>query len=232
MNKKLFEKYLNDPYSLSQASLDQLEKVITDFPYCQVAHLLYVRNLYQQGSIQFNQKLKVAAAYAGSRRQLKSLIENTPVMPEPQQETVQKASAFASEHSDTGEIERPAPAETGTDETTPQPKAEVSQEDFTAYLQRKKEENSEKTKKELIEDFIKEEPTISSPPKHKFFKASEAAEKSLEEHNDLFSETLARIYLKQGNAEKAKRIYKQLMLKFPEKSSYFAAQLKKLDESE
>ena len=49
-----------------------------------------------------------------------------------------------------------------------------------------------------------------------------------EDHSDLMTETLARLYLSQKNYEKAIQSYKILSLKFPEKSSYFADQIKKI----
>lgn len=49
------------------------------------------------------------------------------------------------------------------------------------------------------------------------------------EHNDIATETLARIYAEQGHFQRAIKIYQQLMLKFPEKSRYFAAQIKNLE---
>ncbi len=47
---------------------------------------------------------------------------------------------------------------------------------------------------------------------------------------DLFSETLAEIYLDQGYPEQAKRIYSKLILAYPEKNAYFAALIQKIDE--
>ena len=42
------------------------------------------------------------------------------------------------------------------------------------------------------------------------------------------TETLAQIYLDQGYYEQAKKIYSKLLLRYPEKSAYFAALIKKL----
>ncbi len=52
---------------------------------------------------------------------------------------------------------------------------------------------------------------------------------SLERKPAVVSETLAIIMAKQGHIKEAKNIYSQLILLYPEKSSYFADQIKKLD---
>jgi cytochrome c-type biogenesis protein CcmH/NrfG len=45
----------------------------------------------------------------------------------------------------------------------------------------------------------------------------------------MVTETLARIYVKQGNLPKAIDAYRRLALKFPEKSAFFAALSKELE---
>ena len=40
--------------------------------------------------------------------------------------------------------------------------------------------------------------------------------------------TLARVYLEQGHYEKAISAYKELILKYPKKSSLFASEIKKI----
>ena len=47
---------------------------------------------------------------------------------------------------------------------------------------------------------------------------------------DVYTETLARIYLEQGYPEQAKSIYSKLILAYPEKNAYFAALIQKIDE--
>ena len=63
-----------------------------------------------------------------------------------------------------------------------------------------------------------------------FFDPQRAAKRSLEEHMDLVTETLARIYEQQGNSAKAIATYRQLALKYPAKSAYFAALVRKLEQ--
>ena len=54
------------------------------------------------------------------------------------------------------------------------------------------------------------------------------AVKSIIQNDDILSETLADIHLKQGNFAKAVDMYERLMLQNPEKSVYFAAKIKGL----
>jgi len=73
----------------------------------------------------------------------------------------------------------------------------------------------------LIEEFIRNNPRIG-PVKDDIPK-EDVSEASIKEHDSLFTETLAKIYLKQGYFNKAILAYEKLILKYPEKSDYFAA---------
>lgn len=90
--------------------------------------------------------------------------------------------------------------------------------------------NSEKKKeqerkKEIVDDFIKSPKTSERPS---FFSPVESAKKSLEENQENVSETLAKIHELQGNYGKAIQTYEKLILKIPEKKSFFASRIEEL----
>ena len=80
----------------------------------------------------------------------------------------------------------------------------------------------------IIERFIKEEPQIRPQSSDKLDNENKA-KKSSEDRDELVTETLAAIYTDQMLYHKAIASYKKLMLKFPEKSRYFADKIEQLE---
>lgn len=80
----------------------------------------------------------------------------------------------------------------------------------------------------IIERFIHTEPQIKPLSADKLDNENKA-KKSSEDLNDFVTETLARIYTDQMLYHKAIATYKKLILKFPEKKLYFAAQIEQLE---
>ena len=103
---------------------------------------------------------------------------------------------------------------------------------FTDWLKMKqaglpKESIQKKPGDDLIEKFIKEEPKIGKI-KADFFSPINMAKQSVTDENTFVTETLARIYEKQGAYNKAIEAYEKLILVYPEKSASFAARIEEI----
>ncbi|MBG0860211.1 MAG: hypothetical protein IQL11_11955 [Bacteroidales bacterium] len=83
---------------------------------------------------------------------------------------------------------------------------------------------------ELIDKFIQTNPRIEPAKEKSDIPAEDISKPYIEEGAAFLTETLARIYIKQGYYSKAIGIYEKLCLKYPEKCSYFASQIEKVNE--
>ena len=89
-----------------------------------------------------------------------------------------------------------------------------------------KDDEFKSRKFELINEFIAKNPRISPA---KSTKKVNLAEENLITPEALMTETLARVYLEQKNFKKAIQAYKILILKNPEKSGFFADQIRAIE---
>ena len=154
MKPETFNKYLNDPTLLNTQTVRELSIMVEEFPYFQVARMLLARNLYNIQSEAYPLSLRLAAAYAGDRKKLKSLIEENPEIsytapeielhPKPQTETPNLASGNESsvEHLETieniEEILNETLVETSEDQLKNTESAEISDlkiTDITSVLE-------------------------------------------------------------------------------------------------
>ena len=84
---------------------------------------------------------------------------------------------------------------------------------------------------EIIEKFIKDEPSIERQKLSQTDLPSnqvDLASKAIKDVDSFETETLAKLMAMQGKSRKAINIYKKLSLKFPEKSTYFAARIEEI----
>jgi tetratricopeptide (TPR) repeat protein len=256
MNKDQFISYLTNPEKLNAETLQELNALVKDFPYFQSARILLSINLFKERNIRYDQELKTTAIYAGNRNILKRhidrisrdrvriVVEEQQEQTRPQPETEEKQPAHPESNVSTpksaGEqktAQPPEPAKSSPEKT--------SEEDTIAQLKKiieqrireieaekklkgeeKKKPLSKKVKANIIDEFITNDPSISRS-KGEFYDPLAKAKQSVVEQEDIVSETLANIYFDQGYYKKAVLMYEKLILKFPEKSSYFAALIEK-----
>jgi tetratricopeptide (TPR) repeat protein len=76
----------------------------------------------------------------------------------------------------------------------------------------------------LIEKFLALNPKVT--PSDTAYQVDLTA--GLQNNQDLATETLADIYIRQGHTKKAIEIYERLILKYPEKHVYFASRIERL----
>ena len=90
---------------------------------------------------------------------------------------------------------------------------------------------NESEKDKLISKFVESNPRLD--PNSEFVEGSkdiDLSEKSIKENGELLSETLIKVYIKQGYFDKAITAYEKLILKYPKKNTYFASRIKMIKE--
>lgn len=228
MNKVQYIEWLQNPKQLLGPESEQLLYLSKEYPYCQSTHLLYVKALQNTDSIQFNKQLRISAAHASDRQQLFYLItdkdkrhQTKPIATTPKKDCPTK------------------PIDTKKQLGIGKPLSfqETEKHSFSEWLKlskakpvhraKKTKEKSLEDKLELIKQFVVKE--RAKPEKEDFFSPIKQAKKSVQDQMTFVTETLARVYLEQEHYEKAKAAYQQLSLKYPEKSSFFAAQIELIE---
>lgn len=81
---------------------------------------------------------------------------------------------------------------------------------------------------DLIDHFLKVNPRIV-PKLDLEDSRGDISQPGLEENDEIVTETLASIFEQQGHFQKAKDAFQKLILKFPEKSTYFASRIQELE---
>jgi tetratricopeptide (TPR) repeat protein len=253
VNREQFIRYVKDPETLDSRTTPMLENLVREYPYCQTAEILYALNLNKENNFRFNTQLRTAAAYAPDRKRLKQLIGmGKPKAFIPETETTDRSKELQtlidqlkgsvqlilnedSTRKNTALFDLASKLEHVMREHTEEPatvKPDIKDYNFSHLDKIPSQKNQRKEKQALIDKFIRDEPSIEAPQKAEFFDPVDYAKHGLEDNQEIVSETLAKVYLKQGNPEKAIKIYERLRLVYPEKNSFFAAQIKKIKEEQ
>lgn len=306
MNSTDFTYILQNPQNITFDQTEQLQELITKYPYVQSARALYLKGLKNKDSYKYNQELKRTAAYTADRSilfdfitseafnqneisqiikqnsenlkdiyvneaddisvdrsvtiddALKEHIRNTEGVLDPhlfeEKVNIDDVANFLSLQKNNPEqviididaaqiketpeeiLQIGKPLEFDASETHSFSEwlkitsfKPINRNDTNESSENQKEITPQKTdssiskKFELIDKFLESNPKIV--PTKDTPKIELKSEDTIK-HDGLMTETLARIYLEQKNYEKAIQSYKILSLKYPEKSGFFADQIK------
>ncbi len=117
----------------------------------------------------------------------------------------------------------------GIENETEKPQPDLAK-DSSQEVTRKEKLNEPEQKANLIDRFIKDNPAFNVKQSESSG-ITEKINKMLDnngESDEYITETLARIYVKQGLYQKAITAFQKLSLKYPEKSVYFARQIEEV----
>ncbi len=234
---------INHPERMDRDTLYELRSMLALHPYFQTVRLLMLQNLYLLHDPSFDEELRRSAVYITDRRRLFNLVEAAHYQLQPAA-TKSKPTTNNQESRTMSLIDSfldsiPAEKQETANHQKRRPTPKDATVDYVAYLM----ENDDTTLadnqtpqmqgQDLIDHFLQEEQgrillneltyednSSDTPP------AVEVEEPAEEEY---FTETLARIYIKQGRYQKALDIIHRLSSNYPEKNVYFADQIRFLE---
>ena len=227
---------INDRTKLNADTLVELKAVVEEYPFFQTARLLYVANLYAVHDRSFGEELRKASVFLPDRRALFYMIEGEHYVIETPKNAVPAASEkskdrtislidnFLSNQREENENKRAKP--TLADLTTDYAAFLVNQDDVVSDA----DEAPKLRGQSLIDNFIevtKGKQRIEMPDLNdEDYNFSPAISP---EDEEIYTEKMTDIYIKQGRYAEALGILKKICLNNPKKSAYFANQMKLLE---
>ena len=217
-----------DPKNINQKK--ELESIIFEYPYFQLAHAIYLKSLKIQDQFNFDLILKKTAILSSRRKMIFNWINDT----ENNLFKIQKRTKKI-KIKDTRPLGNHIEGTSNFDKSKEEEQRMLFVDWVMSYTNSKKENENRplESKIEIIDSFLEKNPKIpKSNEKGNADDFLNLASDNKFNKSELMTETLAKIYVKQKKIKKALYAYKILSLKYPEKSSFFANQIKKLQKKQ
>ncbi len=212
---------VKNPERIKPRWIPELSEFLREYPYSQTFRMLYLKALKNAGDFRFESEKSHVSVYILDRAVLADLMER---------ETPHQTTEEEKQENWGGNM-------TGTKKSEAVPKNNTAVSpitDIMAELEQMQPITVQSNKKSssrrqgLIDNFLEESKGKSVEIKVKQEIDSQIVEDRTEGQGNeqFYTETLAKIYVKQKKYDQAVKIFKRLMTKNSEKSVYFAAQVR------
>jgi tetratricopeptide (TPR) repeat protein len=234
--------FINHPERLDKETLYEFRSLLALYPYFQTARLLLLQNLYLLHDPTFDEELRRAAIYITDRKVIFQLVEAAHYEIRGRRKEEKALPAAEGGGSRTMSLIEnfldsiPKDEEDGQQKTPRKPTPADAAVDYVAYLlesegmtEDEKDDTPPLRGQKLIDNFIRQDTgriVLNEKPE---FTPQVTTEEDKDGEEEYFTETLARIYVKQGRYSKALEIIKRLSLAYPKKNAYFADQIRFLE---
>jgi tetratricopeptide (TPR) repeat protein len=216
MTAEQIYQFMLNPDILDRETLPMLKELTERYPAFETGWILYLKNLKILKDSSFGQELIHGAIRIHDRRKLYLFL--TQNAGEPVSDQIKPTPLVVED--DLEELDLVFSAEYRLET---QDNSNETIGDIARSIQRKPDK-----KQTLIEKFLEVQPKMPQIKEVESESPMESEKPKELENDDFVTETLATIYAQQGYYKKAIQIFERLSLKYPEKSTYFAAQIEKI----
>ena len=208
-------KIIQNPSSIAAADIVGIKEILQKYPYFQLAYALVAKEVFHaEGTTYKDYTIQLAAIYATNRSHLKALLQgDLPLISPNNEENIVVESSSRQ-------------VNTGKYDFINGYLANISQR-----AQKEKINPKSINQFKVIQEALNRKLYLDPTPEKEL--AAHAIQTDLAAGNNIFhdglaTETLAKIMVQQGKIKRAIEIYEQLLLKIPEKKSYFVSILSEL----
>ena len=229
--------FIRRPDTIDDDAINQLQTLTQEYPYFHVARILLLQALYKKHAPSYDETLRRTAILVPNREAVFRLTE------EPHYTHAEERKRYdeIADSSDSRTVSLIDNFLENQTPTTPVSHPIDAAQDYIGYLLQRESQQGQHRQEALplngggvVEDFLENKPgrivfDNNDESEHEESPQNESKKPQNDKDNEILTEIMAGIYIKQGKYENAVKIIRQLSLKYPKKNRYFADQIRFLE---